>query len=103
MSEKPSRCSLPKILRRAILIPGTGGLRKLRWGGKGKGRRGGYRVVYYFFDDASPVYLLAIYPKNQRIDLAPDQRKRLAALAADLKSSAKARRKGVVLRRIPVR
>lgn len=76
------------------VIPGTGGLRKLRWPGKGKGKRGGYRVVYYFFNEAIPVYLLAIYPKNQQIDLTPQQRTRLTALAAQLKAEANKRTRG---------
>ena len=62
------------------LIPGTGGLRKLRWAGKGKGKSGGYRVIYYYFNEAIPVYLLAIYAKNQQVDLTPQQKARLIAL-----------------------
>jgi len=78
------------------VIPGTGGLRKLRWSGKGKGKRGGYRVIYYFFNEALPVYLLAVYAKNQQIDLTSRQRVRLIALAEQLKaqaSSSKRRRR----------
>jgi mRNA-degrading endonuclease RelE of RelBE toxin-antitoxin system len=74
------------------IIPGTGGLRKLRWPGKGKGTRGGYRVVYYFFNEAIPVYLLAVYPKGQQIDLTAAQKKQLTKLAGDLKAEAKTRR-----------
>lgn len=43
-----------------VLIPGTGALRKLRWGGTTGGKRGGYRVVYYFFSMDFPLYLLAV-------------------------------------------
>jgi mRNA-degrading endonuclease RelE of RelBE toxin-antitoxin system len=75
------------------VIRDTGGLRKLRWPRKGKGKRGGYRLIYYFFNEAIPVYLLAIYPKGQQIDLTAEQKKRLTKLAADLKAEAKARRK----------
>ena len=46
------------------VIPGTGGLRKLRWPGRSKGKRGGYRVIYYFFNRGVPIYLRAIYPKS---------------------------------------
>jgi mRNA-degrading endonuclease RelE of RelBE toxin-antitoxin system len=73
------------------LIPGTGGLRKLRWGGKGKGKRGGYRVIYFFFNHSVPVFLLAIYPKNQQVDLTPQQKKQLSALAEALKAEVRAR------------
>jgi hypothetical protein len=72
------------------LIPGTGGLRKLRWAGMGKGKSGGYRVVYYFFNESVPLYLLAIYAKNERIDLTPQQKARLTDLAEHLKALAKA-------------
>jgi|SRR5579862_579474 len=71
------------------LIPGTGGLRKLRWAGKGKGKSGGYRAIYYYFMADVPIYLLAVYAKNQQIDLTPEQKGRLAALADELKASAR--------------
>ena len=73
------------------VVPGTGGLRKLRWPGKGGGKRGGYRVVYYFFNESNPVYLLAIYKKSQQIDLTAEGKKRLIKLAGILKASARAR------------
>jgi mRNA-degrading endonuclease RelE of RelBE toxin-antitoxin system len=75
------------------VVQGTGGLRKLRWAGKSKGKRGGYRVIYFFFDETIPLYLLAIYPKNQRVDLTSEQRERLSALARQLKDMAKASRR----------
>jgi len=72
------------------LIPETGGLRKMRWAGLGKGKRGGYRVIYYFFNEDAPIFLLAIYPKNQQIDLAPAQKKQLSKLADQLKAAVRA-------------
>jgi mRNA-degrading endonuclease RelE of RelBE toxin-antitoxin system len=81
------------------VIPDTGGLRKLRWSGKGKGKSGGYRVIYYLFDRRNPVYLLAIYPKNKRVNLTPEEKKRLARLAKGLKTEAKARRQVQTRRR----
>jgi len=60
------------------LIPGSGGLRKLRWAGSGRGKRGGSRVVYYFLDDRFPVYLLTAFAKGRQEDLS---RMELAALA----------------------
>jgi hypothetical protein len=75
------------------VMAGTGGLRKLRWPGKGKGKRGGYRVIYFCFDETIPLYLLAIYSKNQRIDVTSEQKKRLTTLARQLKQEARASRK----------
>jgi mRNA-degrading endonuclease RelE of RelBE toxin-antitoxin system len=73
------------------VIPDTGGLRKLRWPGKGRGKRGGYRVIYYFFNKTTPVYLFAVYPKSQQIDLTAEQKRRLAGLVTELKAAARAR------------
>ena len=65
------------------VIPETGGLRKLRWASKGKGKRGGSRVIYYFHALDVPLFLMAIYGKNVRTDLSPQQR---AALTAQLRA-----------------
>ena len=54
-------------------IPGTGGVRKLRWRGLGRGKRGGLRIIYYRHAPKSRVYLLLMYPKNVQDDLTPQQ------------------------------
>ena len=59
------------------VIQGTGGLRKIRVAYKGKGKRGGARVIYYFLDDKRRFYLLTIYGKNEMSDLNVDQKKQL--------------------------
>jgi len=46
------------------LIPGAGGVRKLRWGLEGRGKRGGARVVYYYHGDAMPIFALTAYAKT---------------------------------------
>jgi mRNA-degrading endonuclease RelE of RelBE toxin-antitoxin system len=46
------------------LIPGSGGLRKLRWGMTGRGKRGGLRVIYYARIKEDEIWLLTLYPKN---------------------------------------
>ena len=47
------------------VIPGSGGIRKLRWAGKGHGKRGGLRVIYYWRDSKGEVWLLTLYAKNE--------------------------------------
>ena len=50
------------------LIPGTGGVRKLRWGLDGRGKRGGARVIYFHHGAAMPLFALTAYAKNERAD-----------------------------------
>jgi len=50
-------------------IPGTGGVRKLRFGFRGRGKSGGARVIYYYFDKDNPLYALLIYGKNEQVNL----------------------------------
>jgi hypothetical protein len=52
------------------LIPGTGGLRKIRWRLPGQGKRGGARVIYYWRTSKSQIWLLAIYGKSAKSDLS---------------------------------
>ena len=46
------------------VIPGSGGVRKLRWAAPGRGKRGGYRIIYYLRRADGVVWLLTMYPKN---------------------------------------
>ena len=62
------------------LIPGTGGVRKLRWALAGRGKRGGARVVYFVHSKRLPLFLLTAYAKNQRADLSPKDRTELKNL-----------------------
>ena len=51
------------------IIPGSGGLRKLRWAGSGRGKRGGLRIIYYWLREDGHVWLLTIYAKNEAKDI----------------------------------
>ena len=72
-------------------IPGTGGLRKLRFADerRGKGKRGGLRIIYYWWDTGSQFWLFTVYDKDEMSDLTPSQRK---ALKEMIKKELEARR-----------
>lgn len=59
------------------VIPGTGGLRKVRIGQGERGKRGGARVIYYFYTADFPLLLLALYAKNEKSDLSGHEKKKL--------------------------
>lgn len=74
------------------LIEGTGGLRKVRFGDSRrlKGKRGGLRVIYYYWTGGPEFWLFTLYDKNEMSDLTPKQR---AALKERVKDELKMRRK----------
>ncbi len=55
------------------VIPGSGGLRKIRWSAKGKGKRGGARVIYYWAKSYDQILMLFIYAKGELGDLTQSQ------------------------------
>lgn len=65
------------------LIPGGGGLRKIRWGAEGRGKRGGVRMIYYWAVEDQVCYMLYVYAKNEQGDLTPAQIKTLARLVRE--------------------
>ena len=65
------------------IIPGSGGLRKVRWQMPGRGKRGGVRVIYYWQGAGRRVYLLFLYPKNARSTLSPAELRTLRKLVTD--------------------
>jgi hypothetical protein len=76
------------------LMPGTGGFRKLRWADarRGKGRRGGLRIIYCYFLTDQQIWLMTLYGKDEASDLTPNERKALKnAIEAELHSRQAAR------------
>lgn len=73
-------------------IPGTGGVRKLRFAASGRGKRGGARGVYFYGGEDMPVYALLAYAKSARTDLSPSERRTVRTVAAAIKRAGKERR-----------
>ncbi|HXW27502.1 MAG TPA: type II toxin-antitoxin system RelE/ParE family toxin [Xanthobacteraceae bacterium] len=67
-----------------VLIPGTGGIRKVRFGFGGRGKRGGARVIYYLAGDEVPIFLLTVFAKNEKADLTPRERAGLASSVKEM-------------------
>ena len=63
------------------LIPGTGGFRKIRWRDprRGKGTRGGLRIIYFHFASAEQIWLMTVYGKSEASDLTASEKKALRA------------------------
>jgi mRNA-degrading endonuclease RelE of RelBE toxin-antitoxin system len=64
------------------IIPGSHGLRKLRWTISGKGKRGGTRIIYYWVRPRDTILMLFVFKKSERSDLTKDQLKTLRSIAA---------------------
>ena len=73
----------------APVIPGTGGIRKLRWSTSGRGKRGGVRTIYFHHAGPRAIYLLTAYAKADRDDLTPDDKKAWSKLVARIKKEEK--------------
>jgi hypothetical protein len=66
------------------LVQGAGGIRKLRWGLEGRGKRGGARVIYFYHKAGMPLFALTAYAKNERADLSQPDRSALLQLTVRL-------------------
>ncbi len=78
------------------VIPGTGGFRKIRWADarRGKGRRGGLRVIYCYFASEHRIWLMTLYGKNEAADLTPAERRLLKrAIEAEREARGVSRRR----------
>ncbi|NOX61457.1 MAG: type II toxin-antitoxin system RelE/ParE family toxin [Chloroflexi bacterium] len=68
------------------VIPGTGGARKARMKAKGRGKRGGYRVIYYFVGEQNTVWFITIYDKVSRENLTSWEATRVRELVEEIRS-----------------
>jgi mRNA-degrading endonuclease RelE of RelBE toxin-antitoxin system len=71
------------------VISGTGGVRKLWFAIQGKGKRGGVRVIYYYYDDRNPVLLFTVFGKNEKSDLTKKEKNILYGIVQDIKKEMK--------------
>jgi hypothetical protein len=74
------------------LMPGTGGFRKVRWADarRGKGRRGGLRIIYYHFKSDNQIWFVTLYDKDEAADLTAREKKALkASIENELKTRAR--------------
>ena len=62
------------------VMEGTGGVRKVRWGRGSQGKSSSVRVIYYFYDESMPLYLLTLFAKGDKSNLSKSERNELASL-----------------------
>jgi hypothetical protein len=74
------------------VMPGTGGVRKLRWGLEGRGKRGGARIIHFFHSQELPLFLLTAFAKNERTDLSQTERNEFLKLTKVLVETYRSRR-----------
>jgi hypothetical protein len=74
------------------LIMGTGGVRKIRWGLEGRGKRDGARVIYFFHDMDMPLFVLEAFAKNDRANLTQSECHELRKVTELIVESYKRRR-----------
>jgi len=74
---------------RGRVVEGTAGVRKARAAdpARGKGKRGGFRYLYYYIEQGGQIYLLMIFNKDEQDDLTKDQKKTLAKLIQELRET----------------
>jgi hypothetical protein len=69
------------------VIPNLGGLRKKRWAAKGKGKRGGARIIYLHLPKADIIYLFYLFTKGDITDLTSEQKKQVSKLVTEIKEA----------------
>src|SRR5262245_57970152 len=66
------------------VIEGTGGARKVRFAGRGKGKSGGYGVITFYSGPYIPVFLLNVFAKNEKVDLTAKERNTLKTILSEI-------------------
>ncbi len=73
-------------------IAGTGGMRKLRVTGRGKGKSGGYRVITFYSGETIPVFLITVYGKNEVAELTQSEKNAMKRISKELSDYANSRK-----------
>ena len=67
-----------------VVIPGSGGIRKVRFGFGARGKSGGARIIYLFSGESLPVFVLAAFAKSEKANLSAAERNALAKMVIDM-------------------
>src|ERR1700690_219302 len=67
-----------------VVIPGSGGVRKVRFGFGARGKSGGARIIYLFSGESLPVFVLAAFAKNAKANISPAERNALAKIVTSM-------------------
>jgi hypothetical protein len=70
--------------RCGVVIPGSGGIRKVRFGFGARGKSGGARIIYLYSGETLPVFVLTVFVKNEKANLSPAERNALAKMVTDM-------------------
>ena len=70
-----------------VVVPGTCGMRKVRWSVAGRGKSYGVRVIYYFANVTTPIYLVYGYSKTEKADLSQQDKKSLKEAVTRIKKT----------------
>jgi hypothetical protein len=75
-----------------VVIPGSGGIRKVRFGFGARGKSGGARIIYLFSGEALPVFVPAVFAKNEKSNLSAAERNALARMVTEMIESYRRRK-----------
>jgi hypothetical protein len=78
--------TLARKPKSGVVLTGTGGIRKLRWGRPGTGKSSGVRIIYFYHNQSIPLFLLTLFAKGEKSNLSKSERNELAELAQKLRS-----------------
>jgi hypothetical protein len=70
--------------RCGVVVPGSGGIRKVRFGVGARGKSGGARIIYLYTGDGLPIFILAAFAKNEKADLSAAERNALGRMVGDM-------------------